>query len=89
MNTFRNYEVIIPRFKSWNRGIRVKVNERYSLYNFSKPGTYLWREDSPYWMVCLTSKIEEESYCLSSFTKDMTFDEAVAFADRLYNLLKN
>lgn len=89
MTKFRNYEVVTPKFKSWDKGIRVKINEKYSLYNFSAPGTWLWKDDSPYWTVCLTSKIEEQFYSNSAFTKDMSWEEGVEFANKMYNKLKN
>ena len=88
MNKFRNYEVVTPKFKSWDKGLRVKVNEKYSLYNYSKTGTSLFGEDSPYWYVCLTSKIEEQFYSNSSFTNgNMLFEEAVGFANKMFKTL--
>ena len=87
MNTFRNYEVIAPKFKSWDKGMRVKINEKYSVYNFSKPGSWGWKDDSPYWYVCLTSKIEEQFYSNSAFTNgNMLFEEAVEFANKMFKI---
>lgn len=88
MKKFRNYEVVTPKFKSWDKGIRVKVNEKYSLYNYSKPGSWMWRDDSPYWKVCLTSKLEEQFYSLSAFTNDMTWEDALEFANMMFKKTK-
>jgi hypothetical protein len=89
MNSFRGYEVITPKYKSWNKGLRVKINEKYSVYNFSKNGTSLFGEESPYWYVCLTSKIEEQFYSNSAFTNgNMLFEEAVEFANQLFSKIK-
>jgi hypothetical protein len=88
MNKFRGYEVVVPKFKSWDKGIRVKINEKYSLYNSAKPGSWFWREDSPYWKVCLTGEIENQFYSNSSFTNDMSWVEALEFANRMFNKTK-
>ena len=86
MNTFKNFEVVIPKFKSWDKGLRVKINEKYSVYNDWKPGHWFWKDDSPYWEVCLTSNIEEQF--VFGFTKNMLFEEAVEFANYMYEKLK-
>jgi hypothetical protein len=88
MSKFRNYEVVTPKFKSWDTGIRIKLNPKYSLFNFSKPGSWFWKDDSPYWKVCLTSKIEEEFFSNSAFTVDMTWDDAVEYGNLLWSKLK-
>jgi hypothetical protein len=82
MNAFRNYEVIIPKFKSWDKGIRVKVNEKFSLYNLSKPGSWMWRDDSPYWGVCLTSELEKRF--VFPFTNDMSWEEGLDFCKKYF-----
>ena len=82
MTKFRNYEVVVPKFKSWDKGLRVKVNEKYSLYNNWKPGSWMWSDDSPYWTVCLTSELEKR--CVFGFTNDMTWEEGLEFVNMMF-----
>jgi len=87
MKTFKGYEVITPKYKSWDKGLRLKVNDTYSVYVGWKPNTYMWNgEECPYCEVCLTSDLEKQF--VFGFTKDMGINEAIEFANRL-NTLKN
>jgi len=85
MNEFKGYEVITPKYKSWDKGLRLKVNPIYSVYSNWKPFSYMWEGDySDYCYVCLTSDIENQF--VFSFTKNMNINEAIEFANRLYKL---
>jgi len=87
MKTFKGYEVITPKYKSWDKGLRLKVNDTYSVYVGWKPFSYMWDgEECPYCEVCLTSDLEKQF--VFGFTKDMGINEAIEFANRL-NTLKN
>jgi hypothetical protein len=87
MNTFKGYEVITPKYKSWDKGLRLKVNELYSVCAHSKPCSYMWDGDEcEYCGVCLTSDLENQY--VFRFTKDMSVTEAVEFANQLFAKLK-
>ena len=84
MNTFKGYEVVTPKYKSWDKGLRLKVNDIFSVCCSWKPNSYMWNgEECPYCEVCLTSDLENQF--VFGFTKDMGIDEAIAFANHLYN----
>jgi hypothetical protein len=84
MNTFKGYEVVTPKYKSWDKGLRLKVNDIFSVYVGWKPNSYMWNgEECPYCSVCLTSDLENQF--VFGFTKDMGIDEAIDFANHLYN----
>jgi hypothetical protein len=88
MKTFKGYEVITPKYKSWDKGLRLKVNDTYSVYVGWKPFSYMWDgDDCKYCGVCLTSDLENQF--VFSFTKDMGVTEAIEFANRLYKLSNN
>jgi len=88
METFKGYQVITPKYKSWDKGLRLKVNPIYSVCSNWKPYSYMWDgENSDFCYVCLTSNLEERF--TEPFTKDMNIDDAIAFANRLYKLSKN
>jgi len=88
MNTFKGYEVITPKYKSWDKGLRLKVNSLYSVCANWKPYSYMWDGDnSDFCRVCLTSDLEERF--VFGFTKDMNIDDAIQFANRLYKLKGN
>ena len=88
METFKGYQVIIPKYKSWDKGLRLKVNPVYSVHCNWKPGSSMWDGDEcPYCEVCLTSDLGKQF--VFGFTKDMGIDEAIAFANRLYKLSNN
>ena len=42
MSTFKGYEVITPKYKSWDKGLRLKVNDTYSVCCNWKPFSYMW-----------------------------------------------
>ena len=87
MNTFKGYEVVTPKYKSWDKGLRLKVNEVYSVYSPWKPYSYMWEgEESTACYVCLTENIGERF--TEPFTRDMDINEAIDFANRLYNKRK-
>lgn len=88
MNAFKGYEVITPKYKSWDKGLRLKVNEMYSVCASYKPYSYMWRYSDycKYCEVCLTSDLEKE--CVFGFTKHMDINEAIEFANQLYSKLK-
>lgn len=84
MNKFKNYEVVTPKFKSWDKGLRVKVNKKYSLYNMSKPGNWYWKYSFDNWGVCLTSDLNERF--VFPFTKGMNWEDALEFANKYVKL---
>jgi hypothetical protein len=85
MKMFKGYEVITPKYKSWDKGLRLKVNDTYSVISHWKPFSYMWDGDySNYCYVCLTENIEERF--TEAFTKDMNINEAIEFANRLHKL---
>jgi hypothetical protein len=87
MKMFKGYEVVTPKYKSWDKGLRLRVNDTYSVISHWKPFSYMWDGDySDYCYVCLTSNIEERF--TEAFTKDMNINEAIEFANRLHKLSK-
>lgn len=85
MNTFKGYEVVTPKYKSWDKGLRLKINDTYSVCCNWKPFSYMWDgDDCRYCGVCLTSDLENQF--VFSFTGDMGVMEAIDFANRLYKL---
>jgi hypothetical protein len=85
MSTFKGYEVVTPKYKSWDKGLRLKVNDIYSVCCNWKPFSYMWDgDDCRYCGVCLTSDLENQF--VFSFTGDMSVGEAIEFANRLYKL---
>ena len=88
MNTFKGYEVITPKYKSWDKGLRLKVNELYSVCAYSKPYSYMWRGGDyfKYCGVCLTSDLENQY--VFRFTKDLDINEAIEYANQLFAKLK-
>ena len=88
MNTFKGYEVITPKYKSWDKGLRLKVNELFSVEASWKPYSHMWNGTDyyEYCSVCLTSDLENQF--VFGFTKDMDINEAIDFANHLYNKRK-
>ena len=87
MKMFKGYEVVTPKYKSWDKGLRLRVNDTYSVISHWKPFSYMWDGDySDYCYVCLTSNFEERF--TEAFTKDMNINEAIEFANRLHKLSK-
>jgi hypothetical protein len=85
MNTLKGYEVVTPKYKSWDKGLRLKINDTYSVYVGWKPYSYMWEGDEcKYCGVCLTSDLEKQF--VFPFTGDMSVKESIEFANRLYKL---
>ena len=87
MKTFKGYEVITPKYKSWDKGLRLKVNEIFSVYVRSKPNSWMWDgEYCKYCEVCLTSDLENQ--VVFGFTKDLDINQAIEFANQLFSKRK-